>query len=137
MKRAHWELIKAGKQFDTFKCTSCGAAIRIYPGDSIDNYPECSCGSFMIEVKDEFDINKCKDCNSTECRSYMEKMVLKKKLKLLCEKRDKVGKVPWVNGSSESMNAKIELARIDDLIVQTVMQMWYKRKVRYEESKRS
>lgn len=109
--KPHWELIKNGTEFDIFQCTNCGYKIRIYPDDNIENYPQCVCGSFMV------------------------KSALKQKLKLLCIWRDKVGKVPWVDGSRESMNAKIELARIDDLIVQTVMQMWYKRKVRHEESK--
>lgn len=47
-------------------------------------------------------------------------------LKRLCERRKQVGSVPWIAGNRESMNAKIELDRIDGLIVKEVMKLYEK-----------
>lgn len=48
-------------------------------------------------------------------------------LKRLCERRKQVGSVPWIDGNKSRMNAKVELDRIDGLIVEEVMKLYAKR----------
>lgn len=47
-------------------------------------------------------------------------------LKRLCERRKQVGSVPWIAGNKSSMNAKVEIDRIDGLIVEEVMKLYEK-----------
>lgn len=46
------------------------------------------------------------------------------KLIQLCIRRKKEGSVPWKAGSAESRNALLEVQRIDDLIVETVLEIF-------------
>ena len=46
------------------------------------------------------------------------------KLIQLCAKRRKAGSVPWEVGSADSRNALLEVHRIDDLIVKTVLEIF-------------
>lgn len=46
------------------------------------------------------------------------------RLKVLCQRRKEVGAIPWNPRSKESLNAKVELHRIDGLIVEKVLELF-------------
>lgn len=45
-------------------------------------------------------------------------------LKRLCKSRVETGSIPWIPGCRESMNAKVELSRLDNLIVRKVLEIY-------------